>query len=349
LNQATIEDTRPFEDALHGLEATWSGQDRQDEEQRRHAVEAMRFAEQRQAEADRIAWELSSRPDLDTVPSVVQDFLFGPWALVIAHARLADEDKQIDPQGYRSVISDLLWSVKREVTLRQPAQLFERVPRLVATLRAGLASLGQQPEENEAFFQALMKLHHPVLKLRRAKSRRDARESGLAPLAVVDKASAPTAAAPAKAAVGQPWMSPQELDAAGFEETLPTEMADLMAEATDSSPAPLSAPLGTGELAAVSTAPAEADSTGSGESMLDKLREGDWVDLYSKRRWLRAQLIWASTRGTLFMFVSQGGRPHSMTKRVCERLIRDRYLRQVRMHGVVAQALGALDREPAAS
>jgi hypothetical protein len=342
LNQATIEDTRPFEDALHGLEATWSGQDRQDEEQRGHAVEAMRFAEQRQAEADRIAWELSSRPDLDSVPSAVQDFLFGPWALVIAHARLTDKDKQIDPHGYRSVISDLLWSVKREVTLRQPAQLFERVPRLVATLRAGLASLGQQPEENEAFFQALMKLHHPVLKLRRAKSRRDARESGLAPLAVVDKAaSAPTAVAPAKAVVGQPWMSPHELDAAGFEETLPTEM--------DSSPAPLSAPPETGELAAASAVLEEADSSGSGESMLDKLHEGDWVDLYSKRRWLRAQLIWASTRGTLFMFVSQGGRPHSMTKRVCERLIRDRYLRAVRMHGVVAQALGAFDREPAAS
>jgi hypothetical protein len=351
LNQATIEDTRPFEDALHGLEATWSGQDRQDEEHRSHAVDAMRFAELRQAEADRIAWELSSRPDLDAVPSVVQDFLFGPWALVIAHARLTDKDKQIDPHGYRSVISDLLWSVKREVTLRQPAQLFERVPRLVATLRAGLASLGQEREENEAFFRALMKLHHPVLKLRRAKSRRDARESGLAPLAAVDTAIAPGAAAPVKTVEGQPWMSPQELDAAGFEDTLPTEMTDLLDEPTESSSAPLSAQPEPGELAPPAVGPAESSGgTGvDGESMLAKLREGDWVDLYSKRRWLRAQLIWASTRGTLFMFVSDGGRPHSMTKRVCERLIRDRYLRPVRMHGVVAQALGTLDREPAAS
>ena len=49
------------------------------------------------------------------------------------------------------------------------------------------------------------------------------------------------------------------------------------------------------------------------------------------------------------MFVSHGGRPHSMTKRICERLIRDRYLRPVRMHGVVAQALGALDQERCAA
>src|SRR6185369_4502828 len=353
LNQATIEDTRPFEDALRGLETTWRSQDGQEQKQRGHAVDAVRFAELRQAEADRIAWELSSRPDLDAVPAVVQDFLFGPWALVIAHAHLTDPDQQIDPHGYRSVISDLLWSVKRDVTLRQPAQLFERVPRLVATLRAGLASLGQQPEENEAFFQALMKLHHPVLKLRRAKSRRDARESGLAPLAVVDKASAPAAAAQGKAVAGQPWMSPQELNAAGFEETAPTEMADLMAEPSDSTPAPLSAQPEASELGATPACPSAAESPGGAglenESMLTKLREGDWVDLYSKRRWLRAQLIWASTRGTLFMFVSHGGRPHSMTRRVCERLIRDRFLRPVRMHGVVAQALGALDREPVAS
>jgi hypothetical protein len=352
LNQATIEDTRPFEHALHGLEATWTGQDQQEKEQRVHAVDAMRFAELRQAEADRIACELSSRPDLDAVPSVIQDFLFGPWALVIAHARLTDKDKQIDPHGYLSVISDLLWSVKREVTLRQPAQLFERVPRLVATLRAGLASLGQEREENEAFFQVLMKLHHPVLKLRRAKSRRDARESGMLPLVVVDTASTPLAAAPAKPAAGQPWMSPQELDAAGFQDTLPAEMADLL-EATESTPAPLSASPEPGDLPATpaGTATTESSSsTGAGsESMLTELREGDWVDLYSKRRWLRAQLIWASTRGTLFMFVSHGGRPHSMTKRVCERLIRDRYLRPVRMHGVVARALGALDQEPAGS
>jgi hypothetical protein len=75
------------------------------------------------------------------------------------------------------------------------------------------------------------------------------------------------------------------------------------------------------------------------------LREGDWVDLYSKRNWHRAQLIWAGSKGTLFMFVSHGGRPHSMTKRICERLIGNRYLRPVRAHSVVGQALGVLDQD----
>ena len=72
------------------------------------------------------------------------------------------------------------------------------------------------------------------------------------------------------------------------------------------------------------------------------LREGSWVDLHSKRRWLRAQLIWASARGTLFMFVSHGGQPHSMTKRICERLITQGLMRPINTSGVVDHALDAL-------
>jgi hypothetical protein len=350
LNRVPIRGSVPFEQALLRLQTAWDEVDRAEEQQRSDAVSAMRFAERRQAEASHIAWELSSRPDLENVPAVVQDFLFGRWALVLAHARLTDKAKQIDPCGYLSVIPDLLWSVKREVTLKQPAQLFERVPHLVATLRAGLASIGQGAEENEAFFHALMKLHHPVLKLRRAKSRHDARASGMAPLAAVDQAPAPpapVAGAAADPVSVHPWMSPQELDVAGFEETLPTDMGELTGEPAVSAPAPLEshprAPSGAAAQASRAAEPAPNGAMG-----VATLREGDWFDLYSKRRWRRAQLIWASSNATLFMFVSQGGRPHSMTKRVCERLIRDRYLRPVRMHGVVSHALDRLKQEPAA-
>jgi hypothetical protein len=360
LNQAAIDNVKPFEAALAQLEASWAEQDKQELNPRDHAVEAMRFAERRQTEADQIAWELSSRPDLQGVPAVVQDFLFGPWSLVLAHARLTDTRNQIDPQGYRTLISDLLWSVKPEVTLRQPVQLMERVPRLVGSLRAGLASIGQQREESEPFFQALMKLHRPVLKLRRAKLRRDALESGAAPLtALDDPVFAPPAEGTKKPAVGQPWMSPRELNAAGFEETLPTDMAQLYAEERESQPAPLEAPvpsrpapLEAAPRAKPAAAPAQPKpplSSAEVDAVIASLREGDWIDLYSKRRWLRAQLIWASTKGTLFMFVSHGGQPHSMTKRICERLVREHYVRPVHAHSVVAKALDALDQEAAAS
>ena len=48
-----------------------------------------------------------------------------------------------------------------------------------------------------------------------------------------------------------------------------------------------------------------------------RLREGSWVDIYSHGEWLRAKLTWASGNGALFMFVSHGGQPHTMTRRSC--------------------------------
>ena len=58
--------------------------------------------------------------------------------------------------------------------------------------------------------------------------------------------------------------------------------------------------------------------------------------------WRRAQLHWTSENGTLFMFISRGGRPHSMTRRTCEKLIRERQLRPVDAGAVVDKALRQL-------
>ncbi len=393
LNERDVDDVQPFQSALGRLESSWSAQDQREEAARTEVLDAVRFAEQRQAEADQIAWTLSQRPDLDNVPSVVQDFLFGPWALVMAHARLVDNRKNIDPGGYGSVVSDLIWSVKREVTLRQPARLIEMIPGLLETLRNGLAALGKDARESEPFFQELEKLHRPVLRLR-AKHRRDALDSALGELEPDPSQPMPLTERVVPKPSQQLWMGRRELDAAGFEDTLPSDhtelsedehalpygtesralddgfadddFADTRAPEPDASDAPDAPAAANGghDAPAVDAPPpaAEAASPVAGlapvaaaaepidaEAILAALREDDWVDLYSKRRWLRARLIWASSKGTLFMFVSHGGQPHSMTRRSCERLVRDRLLRPVERAGVVSRAINTLRSEPAAT
>lgn len=199
-----------------------------------------------------------------------------------------------------------------------------------------------------------MALHRPVLKLRRLKSRRDAEESGVVPLEPEEDSATPEQRL-AKAAA-HPWLARDDLDAAGFEDTLPTVPGELAPLEEDERP-PIEAMQAANEpdsshpeylaeaVASPNAVPAMAQS--DAERLLLSLRSGHWVDLYSRRRWLRAQLIWASTKGTLFMFVSHGGQPHSMTKRSCERLIRERLLRPVDSQGVVAQALDAVASEVA--
>ena len=350
LNAQDITDAQPFGAALGELQNLWDGQDQQEQAQRSNMRQTMQFAEERQSQADQIAYDLSLRADLDQVPGVVLDFLFGPWALVLAHARLTDAGRQIDPGGYGSLVSDLLWSVKPQVTLKRPGQLIEMIPGLLGKLNSGLASLGQDPRETEAFFKVMEKLHRPVLKLRRLRSRRDAEESAATPLDMAlaedpelgELLQASPEQRKAKAA-GQPWLTPQELDKAGFEETVPSGPAELNADPGEAEAVPPPTPVPENE----TQPPAETGDEPSPGQVLLGLREGSWVDLYSKRHWLRAQLIWASTRGTLFMFVSHGGQPHSMTKRSCERLLKEGLLRPVDTHGVVAQALNSLVREVA--
>ena len=398
LNDCDIKNTQPFAQALHALESSWNSQDQQESENRQAVLQALRFAEQRQASADEIAFDLSARSDLSKVPGLILDFLFGPWSLVLAHARLLDQRSQVDPEGYGSVVPDLIWSVKREATLKQPAKFMAMLPSMLVKLHAGLGLLGQTPAESNSFFEALMQLHQPVLKLRRLKTQRDAEESNLGSLDdpadglelsdgqdghsghdVLEFARTPQERLEKIRADAQPlWMGKHELDAAGFEDTQPSAPAaleataapDFAAATSDVQATPPAIPgdpaAATAAIIAVIGAPSRAtaradtatsltsdalpgaDEAGSvhtkeqAQAMLLGLRAGSWVDLFSKRRWLRAQLVWASTKSTLFMFLSHGGQPHSMTSRSCEKLIMQNLLRPVDTAGVVAKALNAV-------
>lgn len=358
LNASTVEDIKPFRAALAKLEQAWNAQDQRDFDKRQQVLQALRFAEERQDKADQIAFDLSARSDLEKVPGVVLDFLFGPWSLAMANARLLDVRNQVDPEGFGSVVPDLVWSVKRDVTLKQPAKLIDMIPGLLDKLHSGLAMLGQDPKENEAFFESLMKLHRPVLKLRRLKSQRDAEESNMAALEPEEETVTPAERLEKLRALADAplWMGRNDLDAAGFEDTQPTQPAELTElitaqDKTDESvvaeePEKITLvhlPEATLPLAPNHNIDHHSEQAKEQAALvLSRLKTGSWVDLYSKRQWLRAQLIWASSHATLFMFISNGGQPHSMTKRSCEKLIAQRLLRPVDTQGVVAQALDAV-------
>lgn len=157
-------------------------------------------------------------------------------------------------------------------------------------------------------------------------------------------------------AAAQPWLAPAVQEDAGFEDTLPSGPAELraeMAEGDHPQPAPdVPVPL---PMAGTAEGHPEGHAEGHDdgpdfhdqrvEAVLDGLSTGCWVNLYSRQRWMRAQLVWASARGTLFMFISRGGRPHSMTRRSCGRLVAHQWLRPVGAHGVVAHALASLKEE----
>lgn len=327
-----LADARPFQVALQHLHDGWQRQDEAEADRKRRIVEAVQAAEHRQAVAEQIAWDLSQRSDLSGVPAVVQEFVYGRWALVIAQARIAAGGRELDPGGCVAVVSDLLWSVKRESTLRDPARAFELIPRVVMKLRAGLALIGDQPVDSDAFFAALEHLHRPVMKLR-AKHRHQNLQGAAAVPADIDLT--PVAAqVPQKSE--ELWLAPDELHACGFQDTVASDFAELAPAEAAHEPVPPAAAAAAARTAPPTLTPSEADG------LIARMSEGCWVDLYARRRWRRAQLTWASSTGTLFMFTSHGGRPHSMTRRSLQRLLCSRLMRPVEGGEVVQHALDAL-------
>lgn len=310
----------PFAKVMAALQANWAVLDAREHETRETSLQAVRHADERQDLADALVRELSQRPDFDFAPAFVVDFLYGPWALVMASAAL-DHPGVVDPGGYRRVVSDLIWSVRRDITLRMPGRLFEILPGMLNTLRDGLRRLGTDEAEHQPFFDTLMELHEPVLKLRRAQARR-AQVDGAPPIELPVLTDVLPPATPEQRlprAAEEPWLAPQEQEATGFVE------GDAGPETVQEAwtPPPDEVPVATASALAV----------------------GEWFDLLVGEEWRRAQLVWTSARGTLFMFISQGGRSHSMTRRSCERLLAERTLRPVGSREVVLQALQAVTRE----
>jgi Protein of unknown function (DUF1631) len=69
---------------------------------------------------------------------------------------------------------------------------------------------------------------------------------------------------------------------------------------------------------------------------------GSWVELMLEGAWVRAQLTWASPMRTLFMFVSRGGKAHSMSKRTMDKLCSQGLIRMVSDGRMVDKALDAV-------
>jgi hypothetical protein len=312
--QGGLSDEKPFAAALQRLEAAWQRQDADDEREQARLLGALRFVEKRQEDANQIAWGMSQRSDLEGVPEAVQDFLFTRWSHVMAHARLEDGGHDLDPGGYGAVVTDLLWSVKPDVALRDPARACELIPRVVVKLRAGLQMIGDDtPPEQDPFFKALEHLHRPVLKLR-ARHRRQVLD--LPP--VLPPEAAVTRPASGHVQPGQSedlWLAPQELEVFGFEPGTPGDVTQI-----------------------ATLAPSQADA------LIGALQVDSWVDLYSKNEWYRARLTWASGNRALFMFLSNGGLAHSMTRRILHRLVCNRLVRPVEGHEVVQAAIDTLAR-----
>jgi len=325
LLHAPIESAEPFELVLTGLRDTWNQAAITSERNREQAMKALQQAEQRNMLAEKIAREVDSHPEAAHVPVVVINFLCGPWAQVVAQARIDGGRGSEAADKYQALISALLWSTHPELTKKNTTKLTRVVPRLLSTLREGLNTVNYPATRTGVFLEALMGLHEQAFRANKTdidevqrkvavplpKSSMDARQH------LLDD--------------GDPWVAPEEALASNFMELPDLEPAAAPNEQAGSAGRP------DGRLAGEAIIGAVAAPIAVHEFSL-----GSWVELMVEGRWVRTQLTWASQHGTLFLFTSVFGTTQSMTRRSRDKLLASGSLRVISGEPVVDGALDAV-------
>lgn len=327
-------DAQPFVRAWEAIALAWSKQKSVAQLQSEQAMQALLQAEQRNLLADKIALELTRRDDARLAPIFVKQFVAGPWAQVLAQARLDSAQLQA-AQDYLDVVTDLLWSVAPEQASRNKQRLVRMIPKLLTAIREGLAMIGCPEHEGDAFFSRLMQVHEAALK------------AGLAPRGVVKPQVVENAAIAQVAAIEQVppkapapeqpiraddavWLAPQEERDSGF------------LDERESLPKPTPPVLHGDELVATTAATASDPDEHNDLLIMELPTLGSWVEFLSNERWVRAQLTWASPHGTLFMFTGAAGNPTSMTRRALDKMQAKQTLRIIAQDSVVVGALNAV-------
>ena len=307
-----MDSAQPFEQALHALLQSCEGNAA--DGQRQEAVQALQQAEARHVLAEQMGQDIAARPDAGQFDPRVLGFLTGPWAQVMAQARLLDTTGSDDPGHYRELVAALVWSAQPAKTSQNIARLTQLVPKLLGKLREGLALIDYPSVKTSAFFDVLMKLHQQAFRPAVAPAEPPKPAAALAPSLLGDD---------------DPWLAPAEVKVSGFM-SLPEETPEPSAQAAVRGVAPAKA-LPVGRPVPRADPPADAD-----------LAVGAWVALWVNEAWVRTQISWASPHGTLFLFTSAHGSTQSMTRRSRDKMWAQGSLRLVSGQPVVDGALDAV-------
>jgi hypothetical protein len=295
-------DAADFSQVLQELEQGWERNERLMRQRAEDAAKALIHAEQRNLLAQQLAQDFAARVEKKSVPTLVVEFLMGPWAQVVAESQLRAADGAADADGYLGLVDDLIWSVRLRLARRNRARLVELVPGMLVKMRQGLERIAYPAQQVQEFMDALITFHAQAFDGPRMQGA-EVQESPVPAQYVAEEAF---------------WVGENDAAGAGYL----NDTGDIALDFSD--PAALPDPA--------------AQQLWSAQT----LAVGSWVDLALEGEWVRAQLTWASPHRTLFMFTSGGKKAHSMSRRTMERLRALGLIRLVSDGRVMDNALDAV-------
>ena len=331
-----------FETALHALHQTLTRQEGRAREQRDRAVLVLERAQQRNALASEIASAHMKLPGIERVSSCIVTFLHGPWAQVIAHARMNDIEAP-----YRQVAETLVWSVKTSTNKRSHQQLVNAIPWITDSIRSGLALLEIPARQTEGFFKDLMALHLAALKESQRIEIRDSAPTPIAPLQIPKLQDSL-------------WLAPAERKAVGMIEPRAPRLRRRSRRGMPHGAEALSSWPGTHDTlpSYARTAPQSQGSTNfMATTVLNNeelqmigvpapnpslLALGNWFEVMEDEKTYRAKLTWINSQSTLLLLSKPDGTTASMQMQSFSQKLKLGTIRQIVSGSVVETALEAL-------
>jgi len=308
-----VVDADTFGELMDHLQEKWGDHDQVLLNRREEAARVLLHAEQRNLLAQKLAAQFVQATQSLEVADFVVDFLRNSWAQVVAEAELSCADGSSDPYGYHALVDDLIWSVQKSTATRGRAKrLVQMIPGLLAKLREGLGRIDYPPELTARFFNNLITIHRAAVHEGRDAISQSAAEAVEAQESQFSDSMQDVA----------PWLDQREAEESGF---VPDDALGPERVASPEAPE--------------EEAQAEAESSVTAPMRAGELQTGTWVELTVNNQWVRAQLTWASPHSTLFMFTSQAGTAHSMSRRTLDRLRAQGLIKVVAERHVVDEAL----------
>jgi hypothetical protein len=137
-------------------------------------VQANKLAEQMVLDVkQKVADEIEKRLRRHKVPAAVNRFIVGPWKDVMNIIGIRDGCEGIAWNTTTTFLDDLIWSVQPKLFGEDRKQLSRLIPRILPSIREGLALLDNSEFDVPAFLQKLQQLHLRALHVEQdsAKSR----------------------------------------------------------------------------------------------------------------------------------------------------------------------------------
>ncbi len=127
-------------------------------------VQANKLAEQMILEAkQKVADEIEKRLQRHPVPAAVSRFILGPWKDVMNIIGIRDQCEGIAWNTTTTFLDDLIWSVQPKLFGEDRKQLGLLIPRILPSIREGLALLEGNNFDLPEFLQELQQIHLQAL------------------------------------------------------------------------------------------------------------------------------------------------------------------------------------------